>query len=140
MSNGWRDFEEGRPGITLSRLSDGESVDLFVDEPPYLNTEEIEQEDGSVETSESLRVPVIPVSVPDGFTDMSGETVETVEEPHEAGDDAPRYHVINSSTAFKRAMREAFPEGVNPVASVITVTANQPEGTDTFGRTYSVDY
>ena len=72
MSDGWRDFEEGRPGITLSRLSDGESVDLFVDEPPYLNTEEIEQEDGSVETSESLRVPVIPVSVPDGFTDMSG--------------------------------------------------------------------
>lgn len=136
----WRDFEEGRPGITLSRLGDGESISLFIDKEPFLNTEEIDQDDGTTETSEALRVPVIPVSVPDGFTDMSGESVSVVEEPHEAGEEAPRYHVINSSTAFKKAMREAFPDGIDPVASIVTITAHQPDESDQFGRTYTVDY
>lgn len=140
MSEDWRDFEEGRRGLSLADLGDGESMELFVDDHPFLNTEEIEQDDGRVEESEALRVPVIPVSVPDGYTDMSGDPVGTVDDPDEAGEEAPRYHVINSSTTFKRAMREAFPEGVEPVASVITVNAHQPEGEDQFGRSYTVDY
>lgn len=138
----WKDFEEGRPGLKLSPLSDGESIDVFIDEEPYLHQETIDQEDGTVEESESLRVPVVPVAVPDGFADMSGEAVSTVDdagEATEAGEEAPRYHIINSSTAFKRAMRDAFPGEIAAAASVVRITAHQPEGSDVYGRSYTVE-
>lgn len=134
----WRDFEEGRLGISLGTLSDGESIEVFIDEQPYLNEEEIEQDDGSVETSESLRVPCAPVSVPDGYTDMNDEEVNTTDDPYEGGEN-PEYDIINSSTSFKKAMREAFPNGVNPVEATVVITAHQPDGADNFGRTYSVE-
>lgn len=134
----WREFEEGRLGMSLGNLSDGESVEVFIDSEPYLNEEEIEQPDGSVETSESLRVPCAPISVPDGYTDMNEEEIETTDDPYETPEN-PEYDIINSSTSFKKAMREAFPDGVNPVEATVTITAHQPDETDTFGRKYSVE-
>lgn len=135
----WRDFEEGRRGISLAQLPDGATASVFVDDQPFLNEEEIDQPDGSTETSESLRVPVIPETVPDGFEDMSGDAVETVEDPYDAGEDAPRYYIINSSTAFKSAMRDAFPDGVSPVEAIVDVTAHVPEDGDQYSRTYTVE-
>lgn len=138
MPDDWRDFDEGRRGLSVSQLADGESAEFFIDDEPFLNDEQIEQSDGSVEHSEALRVPVVPVTVPDGFEDMSGEAVETAEDLEAAeGNEAMRYHLINSSTAFKKAMRAAFPDGLDPVGSIVTVTANQPG--DAFSRSYSVD-
>lgn len=140
---GWRDFEEGRLGLSIGQLSDGESVVVFIDSEPYLNDEEIDQEDGSVETSESLRVPCVPVTVPDGFADMNDEGVDTIEQPESVDDipeDATEYDIINSSTTFKTAMREAYPGDVEPVGSTATITAHQSTANDTFSRTYSVDW
>lgn len=135
----WRNFEEGRRGISLANLSDGESISVFIDEMPYLNEEEIDQPDGSTDVSESLRVPCVPVEIPDDFMDMNDDDVDTVDDPHDLPDDAPQYDIINSSATFKRAMREAFPEGVEPVSATVEITAHHPDGSDQYGRSYSVE-
>lgn len=134
----WRDFEEGRRGISIGKLPDGESLTVFIDEEPYLNEEEIERDNGRVEESESLRVPCAPVEVPDGFMDMNDDEIDTVDDPHEA-EDLPQYDIINSSATFKRAMREAFPENVSPVAATVTITAHQEDPNDPFTRSFSVE-
>lgn len=134
----WRDFEEGRSGISIGKLPDGESVTVFIDQEPYLNTEEIQRDDGGVDESESLRVPCIPVEVSDDFTDMNDDEIETVDDPHDA-DDPAVYDIINSSSAFKRAMRDAFPEGVDATAATVTITARQSDPNDPFTRSFDVE-
>lgn len=139
----WRDFEEGRRGLSLAGLADGESMAVYIDEEPYLNEEEIDQDDGSTETSQSLRVPCVPVDTPEGYTDMNDDEVEAIEEPESPDDipeNAPEYDIINSSTAFKKAMRNAYPGDVSAPNTVATITAHQPDANDNFGRTYSVDW
>lgn len=134
----WRDFEEGRPGISIGTLPDGDSLTVFIDESPYLNKEEIERDDGRTEESESLRVPCIPVDVPDGFTDMNDDEIATVDDPHDV-DDPDRYDIINSSSAFKVAMREAFPDGVEATNATVTITAHQSDPNDPFTRSFEVE-
>lgn len=118
MSDGWRDFEPGRRGVSVAQLADGESVTAGITGEPYRRE--------TAESDHALHVPVVFGDVPDGFEDMSGDAVQEGEE----------YNIINSSSAFFEALIGAFPEGADVAGSNVEITASQPG--DDFTRTYTI--
>ncbi len=123
----WRNFTPGRTGVTVAQIGDNDSVEAQIVDEPY--------RDETSQSDDALHVPVVFLSVPDGFEDMSGEAVETAED----SDDPQEYNIINSSSAFTRALLEAFP---NPDATLngqsVEITATQ-EGEESYSRTYTIE-
>lgn len=124
MSEGWRDYEPGRTGVSVASLADGETVKAQIIGEPY-------REDTSV-SDNALHVPVSFVEVPDGFEDMSGEQVETASDNGEA-----EYNIINSSSAFFNALLEAFPADTTINGQIVEIEAHQPG--DDYSRFYQIE-
>lgn len=118
MSDDWRDFEAGRRGVSVSQLSDGESLNAQIIGEPY--------RESTSESENALHLPVMLMDVPDDFRDMSGEEIDSEEE----------YNIINSSSTFFSALLEAFPEDVQANGQNVEISASQ-EG-DTFTRSYEI--
>lgn len=126
MSNDWRDFTPGRTGASVGQMADGEEIKVQVVSDPY-------REDTS-ESDNALHVPVVFLETPEGFTDMSGESVVVA---GDAEGEPEEYNIINSSTTFFEALLEAFPQGSSIEGQIVNITARQ-EG-DTFTRTYEIE-
>lgn len=122
----WADAEAGKRGLSVAQLSDGETAAFQLTGEPY------RQE--TAESPDALHIPVNPLDVPDGFADMSGDTLQEDME----------YVIINSSSGFYQALCAAL--GIEPGEGYdgslegqhMTVEASQPG--DTFSRTYSVSF
>lgn len=129
MSEGRRglgDYEPGRTGISVANLSDGAEMTVQGNANAYLDSTE--------HSDDAIHVPCFVMDAPDGFTDMSGEPVETVEDNP---DNPKEYNIINSSTAFYEALIEAFGEEGRTDGQTFTIRASQPG--DSFTRTYQIE-
>lgn len=122
----WRDFEPGRTGVSVASMDDGETVEAQVVGEPY-------REDTSV-SENALHVPVVFLEVPDGFSDMSGDSVVTAEDSE---GEPKEYNIINSSTAFFNALLDAFPEANSMTGQTVEITARQPG--DEYSRFYEME-
>lgn len=120
----WRDHEPGRPGLNLSRLSDGETLVAEVLDEPYFDETQISEE----EKGNAFHVPVRPIEWPDGFTNMSGDSVSDDEE----------YNIINSSSSFFREFKRAFPSG-EVTGERFSVNVEQVDPDDNMTRSYLVE-
>jgi len=122
----WRDFEPGRTGASVASMADGETVKAQIVDEPY-------REDTSV-SDNALHVPVVFLEVPDGFEDMSDDSVVTAEESE---GEPKEYNIINSSTAFFNALIDAFPEADTMAGQTVDITAREPG--DVYSRFYEME-
>lgn len=122
---GLGEYEPGRTGLSVSQLGDGQAVTVLCTGDVFLQE--------TSESDDAIHQPCVVLDAPDGFTDMSGDPVETsadVDEPEE-------YNIINSSTAFYEALvRAGFQEGETD-GQKLYIEASQ-EGDDQFSRKYSI--
>lgn len=120
MSDGWRDHEPGRAGLSVAGLGDGESMTAKVISEPFRRDTD--------ESDDALHVPVHVDDAPDHLEDMSDETVTQDKE----------YNIINSSSAFFNALVDAFPEGTEMAGETVEIVARQPG--DNFSRYYEIEF
>jgi len=119
-SKDWFDHEVGRQGASIARLSDGEGAVIdVIDEPYFAETSE---------SAEAFHVPVRFVNVPETFDDMNDDPISEDEE----------YNIINSSSGFFTAFRDAVSDPSEVAGSRLEITAHQPNDEAT-SRYYTVE-
>lgn len=117
----WREqAAPDREGFGLGELDSDESVEVtFLDDGTLKETEH----------GDALSIGVSVHSIPDGYTDMNDNEVETVDENEEA-----EYNLMSSS---KRLMYELAQVGENLAGASVVITAYNES--NSFDRTYTVE-